>query len=159
MIVTVAKYDKRVAASLENILSYQHEGLVARLMDKMSLAKSEAEELKSDMLRFLYLCGIDSKVTTFVPPELIDEAWHNFILFTREYGVFCKRYFGKFIHHAPNTREKKVARGTLQKTLRQAHVIFGPLSSYWGNVTSEDCVGGSCSSSDPCSGSTNCQGK
>ena len=159
MIVGAVKYDKRVVASLEDVLSYQHKGLIERLMDKMSLSRNEAEELKSDMLRFLYLCGTDVKSRTFAPPELIDEAWHNFILFTREYGGFCKRYFGGFIHHAPNTSEKEARKGTLQKTLEQARVSFGPLSQYWGNTASENCVGGSCSASDPCVGSTNCQSK
>lgn len=31
----------------------------------------------------------------------IDDMWHTFILFTREYTDFCNHYFGHYIHHAP----------------------------------------------------------
>ncbi len=32
----------------------------------------------------------------------VDEAWHQFALFTPQYRAFCKRYFGRFMHHAPS---------------------------------------------------------
>lgn len=38
-----------------------------------------------------------------VPSEEIDEVWHSFILFTREYQFFCEKAIGNFIHHAPRT--------------------------------------------------------
>lgn len=35
--------------------------------------------------------------------ELVDEVWHAFILFTKEYADFCNQVMGKYIHHEPNT--------------------------------------------------------
>jgi hypothetical protein len=32
---------------------------------------------------------------------VIDEMWHAFVLFTRDYAAFCDKHFGRFIHHAP----------------------------------------------------------
>ncbi|WP_087863907.1 hypothetical protein [Comamonas thiooxydans] len=37
-----------------------------------------------------------------MPSVLVDEAWHCFILCTREYRNFCEKYFGRFLDHAPN---------------------------------------------------------
>ena len=45
---------------------------------------------------------------------VIDEMWHTFILFTRDYHNFCYKYFSRFIHHTPLTYlEKKDFQGNL----------------------------------------------
>lgn len=36
-----------------------------------------------------------------MPSQVIDVAWHEFILFTKEYAYFCKQALGRFIHHTP----------------------------------------------------------
>ena len=38
---------------------------------------------------------------------LLDETWHTFILFTRDYTEFCLNQFGFKIHHAPTTFSEK----------------------------------------------------
>ncbi|MBK3780138.1 hypothetical protein G3A43_07695 [Paraburkholderia aspalathi] len=37
-----------------------------------------------------------------MPSELVDEAWHAFVLCTLEYELFCKRFFGRMVHHQPD---------------------------------------------------------
>lgn len=36
-----------------------------------------------------------------MPSVAADELWHNFILHTREYDAFCRKAFGRFLHHRP----------------------------------------------------------
>ncbi|HEY9000129.1 MAG TPA: hypothetical protein VIM89_02165 [Mucilaginibacter sp.] len=36
-----------------------------------------------------------------VPTVEVDEAWHVFILHTRQYHEYCIESFGRFIHHNP----------------------------------------------------------
>lgn len=36
-----------------------------------------------------------------MPSQVVDKAWHEFILFTKEYQEFCNKAFGKFHHHIP----------------------------------------------------------
>jgi hypothetical protein len=36
-----------------------------------------------------------------MPSQVVDDAWHAFILFTRGYQSFCQRAFGRFLHHTP----------------------------------------------------------
>lgn len=36
-----------------------------------------------------------------MPSQAVDVAWHEFILFTKDYQKFCKRAFGRFLHHTP----------------------------------------------------------
>lgn len=35
------------------------------------------------------------------PSKMLDEAWHAFILHTREYAEYCSSRFGRFVHHVP----------------------------------------------------------
>lgn len=36
-----------------------------------------------------------------MPSQAADDLWHEFILFTLDYEHFCKRAFGRFLHHTP----------------------------------------------------------
>lgn len=36
-----------------------------------------------------------------MPSQVVDVAWHEFILFTEEYARFCRKALGRFIHHTP----------------------------------------------------------
>ena len=36
-----------------------------------------------------------------MPSQVVDDLWHEFILFTRDYKKFCDEAFGKFLHHTP----------------------------------------------------------
>ena len=39
--------------------------------------------------------------TVSMPSQIVDDAWHEFILFTRIYQRFCRRALGRFLHHTP----------------------------------------------------------
>jgi hypothetical protein len=36
-----------------------------------------------------------------MPSRVVDDLWHEFILFTRDYESFCRNAFGQFLHHTP----------------------------------------------------------
>ncbi|MCK9605676.1 MAG: hypothetical protein M0R33_04400 [Methylomonas sp.] len=36
-----------------------------------------------------------------MPSRLTDDYWHEFILYTRHYQLFCHKAFGRFFHHTP----------------------------------------------------------
>lgn len=36
-----------------------------------------------------------------MPSQVVDDAWHEFILFTRQYDQYCRKAFGRFLHHTP----------------------------------------------------------
>ncbi|KAA3655624.1 MAG: hypothetical protein DWQ11_00105 [Proteobacteria bacterium] len=36
-----------------------------------------------------------------MPSQAVDDAWHEFILFTRNYQAFCRHGLGRFLHHVP----------------------------------------------------------
>ena len=36
----------------------------------------------------------------------IDDVWHTFILFTKDYTRFCHQYFGHYLHHQPTIKKE-----------------------------------------------------
>ncbi len=36
-----------------------------------------------------------------MPSRVVDDLWHEFILYTRHYQAFCDQAFGRFLHHTP----------------------------------------------------------
>ena len=140
-------------ASLDEVMAYQNPGLVARLQRKLGLTEEQATALFEDTKRFLYLCGLSPSGSGFSPTPTIDEGWHNFILFTRDYGEFCRQFFGRFIHHVPKNKADGEIGGKYsgERTLVAARKIFGEgLSVNWNYPAEADCC-------EKCSPSTNCQ--
>ncbi len=84
---------------MQTVLSYHHAGVVNKLKSEMGMSEGEAIRLFHDMVKFLWLCG--TKRGRFSPTKRIDEAWHRFILFTKDYHEFCNKSFGRYIHHGP----------------------------------------------------------
>ncbi|MGD9969050.1 MAG: hypothetical protein AB7S65_01215 [Sulfuricurvum sp.] len=55
-----------------------------------------------DALReYFHLCAQSESKMVSMPSQVVDIAWHEFILFTRSYRDFCSNAFGRFLHHTP----------------------------------------------------------
>ncbi|WP_325893132.1 glycine-rich domain-containing protein [Grimontia sp. NTOU-MAR1] len=50
---------------------------------------------------YFLLCHVANKRIVAMPSQVVDVAWHEFILFTREYQSFCDKAFNRFLHHTP----------------------------------------------------------
>jgi hypothetical protein len=57
-----------------------------------------------------------------MPSQIVDDAWHAFILDTRSYAHFCHKAFGRFLHHTPAEAMKTPTTGShgLRRTWRAA---------------------------------------
>jgi len=98
------KHNGRMSTVLnsQGSLTYKHPEVVLRIMEKASLNQSNAEALFYEMLSFLGEAAQSSEKS--IPTKKVDLAWHEFILFTKDYALYCKKYLGKFIHHTPTPR-------------------------------------------------------
>lgn len=61
----------------------------------------EGEELFQEMVRYLVVADSDRSIAWKMFSTRVDEAWHQFILFTAKYTEFCIEFFGDYRHHAP----------------------------------------------------------
>ena len=75
--------------------------------------------LALDGLRAWYLACLDAKGEQLgMPSRVVDIAWHEMILFTREYHAFCDRAFGRYLHHSPDAVAGEPMDAMLARTLR-----------------------------------------
>lgn len=83
-------------------------------------------ELFQAFLKFMHISDIlgRKKILTYIINEIveIDKMWHTFLLFTREYELFCYKFFNRFIHHSPVTEENPAPKKEDKKILL-AHFV------------------------------------
>lgn len=129
---------KHPAASLyEKMREYKNELLIKKLQSDMKLSRPDALELFEDVKRFIALCA-----TSPAPLGLsrqIDQAWHIFILITKEYARFCEGYCGRYIHHEPSDPYTDLGEnyfvGKRRETFVLAETAYGKLSCNWDENT------------------------
>jgi hypothetical protein len=86
----------------EAALGYQAPFLVKKLVkDRIADTEEEAERLFAEVKRFIVLVRHDTETTWDMYSRRVDEAWHQFVLFTREYIDFSLEYFGNYVQHSP----------------------------------------------------------
>jgi hypothetical protein len=95
------------STTLAALLQYKNEDVISRFTDLFDVPEGEAEELFTETKKFLFISRLPG---VFIPDELlmVDEMWHNFILFTATYHSFCAQYFGAFLHHQPAGKAEKI---------------------------------------------------
>lgn len=97
---------------LERILEYRNEEVITAFCDALAVERAEAETIFMEMLKFLWLCGVETErslKTIDNPIIILDEMWHAFILFTHDYHDFSFKHFGRYLHHSPTTAAEKLA--------------------------------------------------
>lgn len=101
---------------LKHLLEYKNPAVLKLYNQNYPNNKLSAEDAFRETLKYLWLASkhtLDKKNHTnqiYIPQRCamlrsmreIDEMWHEFILFTKDYTDFCQRYFGEYMHHLPN---------------------------------------------------------
>ncbi len=77
-------------------------GLYAKLIEKNPALTTKDCQLVGRALRQYFLAYATSGHRSIaMPSQVVDDLWHEFILYTREYQAFCEASFGRFFHHSP----------------------------------------------------------
>jgi hypothetical protein len=77
----------------------------------------------------------------------IDEVWHSFILFTKQYASFCNDYLGEFMHHLPATADQPVDKTSKENFVRRYNEVYGELHPLWDrNAPCTSCCSQGCAS-------------
>ena len=77
-------------------------GLFDRLKAKHPQLSTKDCQLVAHGLRQFFLAHLKSgRAFVSMPSEVVDDLWHEFILYTKHYQVFCRHAFGRFLHHTP----------------------------------------------------------
>lgn len=97
-----------------------------RLVSKHNMSSVTANAALDDMLGYLHTIA-HNPGTGLGPSEIVDVAWHEFILHTADYMAYCEQVFGRYIHHRPN-RQGEVGRpiADTAKFMAEHGIVYDP---------------------------------
>jgi hypothetical protein len=142
--MTTAKLAERAIAgrlTYTASLSFEAPYLIEKLLkDHICTSEDEARALFTEVKRYLVLNRSDKSKIWEMYSHRIDEVWHQFVLFTRQYIEFCTRYYGLYLPHSPsnapesakNNRDQNIPVATFAEFRDYYEEMFGmPLPDRW----------------------------
>ncbi|KTD73778.1 hypothetical protein [Legionella tucsonensis] len=110
------------AHSLSAVLKYKNNHVIRRYEKDYPHNRLSGDAAFIELMKFFWLAqqhknakkiNPDNKELKFICaiyPEMseIDDMWHTFLLFTKDYMSFCKIYFDDYVHHVPNVEEEAI---------------------------------------------------
>ena len=99
---------KLQAAQLSFIESYEFHPVLSRKVKEKypHLSDSQLETVFNGLRDYFMFCNQAKRRMVSMPSQVVDVAWHEFILFTRAYESFSKKAIGRFLHHTPTEAMK-----------------------------------------------------
>lgn len=108
---------------LTTLLRYTNIHILKRYEKDYPNNRLKAEEALQELLKFFWLSQkhkleqknarasvnvLNFQAAIHEEMKEIDDMWHTFLLFTKDYMDFCEHYFGHFIHHSPTTDQSEI---------------------------------------------------
>lgn len=83
--------------------TYPYQGILDKRLAarRPELSAEQRVETLLALTDYFHLCRRAGRRMVSMPSQAADDAWHEFILFTRYYDKFCRAAFGRFLHHTP----------------------------------------------------------
>ncbi len=101
-----------------------------KLVQEKLLNRKDAKTAKKEFKRFMKLIT-KYDFALAVTSKIVDEFWHQFILFTPQYRKFCEDIFGEFIDHQPNTELTPVPHEAVSNLFKAYKKEYGYVSKVW----------------------------
>ena len=77
-------------------------GLARKVCERYPhLSDAQAEMVLRELRTFFQVALAARGRMVSMPSQAVDVAWHEFILFTKGYRLFCRRGLGRFLDHTP----------------------------------------------------------
>lgn len=107
--------------ALHELLEYKNEEVFARYKKDYPNNKMSPEAAFSELVKYIWLCmkhdqdkkcckdqALDFACVMHEEMAEIDDMWHVFLLFTKDYQDFCQKYLSAFFHHQPMSSQSKI---------------------------------------------------
>ena len=93
--------------AVNKILNYPIPNILKRCQKDFGYSDYEIALLEKELKRYLVISVIEKNNSNSVGmySKDVDNLWHTFILFTKDYFKFCKSCTGNYIHHVPETED------------------------------------------------------
>jgi hypothetical protein len=98
-------------SSPPDALAYEAPFLIEKLLkERIVETADDGHDLFFEVKKFIVLTQSDNSKAWEMYSLRVDEVWHQFILFTKQYTEFCTQYFGRYVHHSPGNAPESAAR-------------------------------------------------
>lgn len=86
------------------------------------LSQSDIDLVFEGLRDYFHICSVAGKQMVAMPSQVVDVAWHEFILSTRSYKDFTQKAIGRFLHHTPTEimRTPTMAQESIKRAWRLA---------------------------------------
>jgi hypothetical protein len=104
VVLALALWQRQVTLKREDHIRHFElpRGLFDKLRQKHPALSLKDCQLVAQALRQFFLTHLKSgRRQVSMPSQVVDDLWHEYILYTRHYQQFCQRAFGRFLHHTP----------------------------------------------------------
>lgn len=102
----------------QRIADFSLKHMVNRCKKEHAYSDEDMEIIEKELKRYFLMIALDSDKNHILNmySKDVDNLWHAFILFTKEYHVFSQQICGHYIHHTPNLDKdrKKTAKEFLE---------------------------------------------
>lgn len=97
---------KQSEITISKGLAFNLKDVTERYANTFGLSPEDAKIHEEECKRYLLLCALhpDKKLGM---KGVVDNYWHTFLLFTREYLSFCNEIGSSFIHHVPKVKKDR----------------------------------------------------
>ena len=133
---------------IQKAMAFEMNDIVERYAEDSQIPIDVAKEHEIELKRFLALCAINPQ-KSYGMAGIIDEIWHTFIFFTKEYFDFCFKVNGNYIHHVPEKKNGEPNPAPYLEMLKDYERFFGvkPPAHIWFDITANNARGNACGSS------------
>lgn len=109
--------------------------VTARYVRECGVSLEFAEETLRELKRWFTLCALHPE-KTYATGGQVDEMWHTFILFTKDYAQFCQDINGAFIHHSPEVVSDDIEERIVsaQKMRERMRLLEADYLKYFGEL-------------------------
>jgi hypothetical protein len=114
----------------ERLKNYNMSFVLDKLVAERRIPSSKRNLLEREFKRFIALVGLGVHPLAMIGPY-VDEVWHQFILFTRQYREFCDHTVGHFVGHQPDTLATPVPQVAGENFRSAYRRYFGRIPSIW----------------------------
>lgn len=124
---------------LQEIDRYEIPFVEERMLSKKLIQPEQVSDAVFEFKRFMGLLYLNSGTpgSLAVASPVVDEVWHQFILFTRQYAEFCEKVVGRFLHHRPRTTFTPTDPQGAVRFREQYQKWYGEIPPIW--LSAADC--------------------
>jgi hypothetical protein len=120
---------------LERLAGFEAPYVKERMVEKGVADETQYDTAFTEFKKFVGISALSGK-SIGMTDSLVDEVWHQFILFTKDYAEFCRGSLGRYMHHNPETSMTGGDGNGLKNLVQEYTKMYGDFPEVW-NLSAE----------------------